>query len=120
MDNGGLKSIHDFTYQREGIKNVGMVESQRHIGDKITSKCRYFIYSLKEVEFLFSKPICRHGASKRSFIRYWMLASEKMATMGNEVKNMATAGRISVNMLKQETICKQESKVKCFKRCIRY
>lgn len=38
-----LNSIKDLTCKWEGIKSVGMVESQRHIGDSVTIDCRYFI-----------------------------------------------------------------------------
>ena len=48
-----------------------MVESQRHIGDKITIDKRYFISSLKETDELFAKAVRRHWSVENEL--HWVL-----------------------------------------------
>ena len=116
-----LSSISDLMCQWKGIKSIGMVESQRHIGDKITVECRYFITSLKETAPLFSKAVRRHWSVENEL--HWVLdvtfrEDDSRIRRENGAENMATARHISLNMLRQEKTCKKGIKAKRFKAAL--
>jgi predicted transposase YbfD/YdcC len=100
-----LSSINDLTSSWIGLKSVGMVESQRHIGDKVTIDTRYFISSLKETDELFAKAVRRHWSVENEL--HWVLdvsfrEDDSRIRRENGAENMATARHITLNMLRQE------------------
>ena len=116
-----LRSINDLTSSWVGLKSVGMVESQRHIGDKITIDTRYFISSLKENDDLFAKAVRRHWSVENEL--HWVLdvsfrEDDSRIRRENGAENMATARHITLNMLRQEKTCKKGIKAKRFKAAL--
>ena len=116
-----LSSIKDLTSQWVGLKSVGMVESERHIGDKATIDRRYFICSLSETDELFAKAVRRHWSVENKL--HWVLdvsfrEDDSRIRRGNSAENMATARHISLNMLRKETTCKKGIKAKRFKAAL--
>lgn len=116
-----LSSINDLTSKWIGLKSVGMVESQRHIGDKVTIDTRYFISSLKETDELFAKAVRRHWSVENEL--HWVLdvsfrEDDSRIRRENGAENMATARHITLNMLRQEKTCKKGIKAKRFKAAL--
>ena len=116
-----LSSINDLTSKWVGLKSVGMVESQRHIGDKITIDTRYFISSLEEADELFAKAVRRHWSVENEL--HWVLdvsfrEDDSRIRRENGAENMATARHITLNMLRQEKTCKKGIKAKRFKAAL--
>lgn len=116
-----LSSIKDLTDKWAGLRSVGMVESQRHIDDKITVDRRYFICSLKETDELFAKAVRRHWSVENSL--HWVLdvsfrEDDSRIRRENGAENMATARHITLNMLREEKSCKKGIKAKRFKAAL--
>ena len=116
-----LSSINDLTSKWIGLKSVGMVESQRHIGDKVTIDTRYFISPLKETDELFAKAVRRHWSVENEL--HWVLdvsfrEDDSRIRRENGAENMATARHITLNMLRQEKTCKKGIKAKRFKAAL--
>ena len=116
-----LSSLKDLTDQWEGLTSVGMVESTRYIGDKVTKETRYFICSLNESDELFSKAVRRHWSVENEL--YWVLdvsfrEDDSRIRRKNSAENMATARHITLNMLRQEKTCKKGIKAKRFKAAL--
>jgi predicted transposase YbfD/YdcC len=116
-----LSSLSDLTSSWVGLRSVGIVESQRHIGDKITIDKRYFISSLKETDELFAKAVRRHWSVENEL--HWVLdvsfrEDDSRIRRENGAENMATARHITLNMLRQEKTCKKGIKAKRFKAAL--
>tara|TARA_R110002167_G_scaffold1767_1_gene8478 strand:+ start:36377 stop:37501 length:1125 start_codon:yes stop_codon:yes gene_type:complete len=116
-----LSSINDLTSQWAGLKSVGMVESERHIGNKVTVDRRYFICSLTETDELFAKAVRRHWSVENEL--HWVLdvsfrEDDSRIRRENGAENMATARHITLNMLRQEKTCKKGIKAKRFKAAL--
>jgi predicted transposase YbfD/YdcC len=116
-----LSSLKDLTAKWFGLKSVGMVESERHIGDKVTIDRRYFICSLKETDELFAKAVRRHWSVENEL--HWVLdvsfrEDNSRIRRENGAENMATARHITLNMLRQEKTCKKGIKAKRFKAAL--
>jgi predicted transposase YbfD/YdcC len=116
-----LSSIKDLTSKWVGLKSVGMVESQRHIGEKETVERRYFISSLKEMDKLFAKAVRRHWSVENEL--HWVLdvsfrEDDSRIRRGNGAENIVTARHITLNMLRQEKTCKKGIKAKRFKAAL--
>ncbi len=78
-----------------------MIESHRHIGDKVTIDRRYFICSLKETGELFSKAVRRHWSVENEL--HWVLGvsfreDDSRIRRENGAENMTTARHITLNM----------------------
>ena len=116
-----LSSIKDLTSKWVGLKSIGMVESQRHIGDKVTVDRRYFICSLNETDDLFAKAVRRHWSVENEL--HWVLdvsfrEDHSPIRRDNGAENMATTRHITLNMLRQEKTCKKGIKAKRFKAAL--
>jgi predicted transposase YbfD/YdcC len=116
-----LSSIKDLTSQWVGLKSVGMVESQRHIGDKLTIDRRYFISSLNGDSKVFAKAVRRHWSVENEL--HWVLdvsfkEDDSRIRRENGAENMATTRHITLNMLREEKTCKKGIKAKRFKAAL--
>lgn len=116
-----LSSIKDLTSKWVGLKSIGMVESQRHIGDKVTVDRRYFICSLNETDDLFAKAVRRHWSVENEL--HWVLdvsfrEDHSAIRRDNGAENMAKTRHITLNMLRQEKTCKKGMKAKRFKAAL--
>jgi predicted transposase YbfD/YdcC len=116
-----LSSIKDLTDKWVGLTSVGMVESERHIGNKVTTERRYFISSLKKEDNLFAKAVRRHWSVENEL--HWVLdvsfrEDNSRIRRGNSAENMATTRHITLNMLRDEKTCKKGIKAKRFKAAL--
>lgn len=116
-----LSSIEDLTSKWVGLTSVGMVESQRHIGDKVTIDRRYFICSLEKKDELFAKAVRRHWSVENEL--HWVLdvsfrEDNSRIRRENGAENMAISRHITLNMLRQEKTCKKGIKAKRFKAAL--
>ncbi|MBF0549716.1 MAG: ISAs1 family transposase [Deltaproteobacteria bacterium] len=101
------------------LKTIGMVESERHIGDKITAEKRYYISSIDNDAQMFAKAVRSHWGIENSL--HWVLdvtfrEDESRIRKGNSAENMAVIRHMALNLLKQEKTAKASMKVKR-KRC---
>lgn len=48
-----------------------MVKSERHVNDKVTEECRYYISSLNEQSDIFARAIRRHWSVENEL--HWVL-----------------------------------------------
>jgi predicted transposase YbfD/YdcC len=91
-----------------------MVESERHIGNKVTVDRHYFICSLTATDELFAKAVRRHWYVENELL--WVLdvsfrEDDSPIHRENGGENMATARHITLNMLRQEKHAKKTSKL---------
>jgi len=63
----------------KGLKLIGMVESERHIGDTVTVERRYYISSLANDASASVMPCGAIGVSRTPCTGLWMLPLMKMA-----------------------------------------
>ncbi len=116
-----LCSIEDLTSKWANLNSIGVVESERHMGDKVSIERRYFISSLQEDSALFAKSIRRHWSVENEL--HWVLdvsfrEDESRIRRQSGAENMATLRHVSLNMLKQEKTCKKGIKAKRFKAAL--
>lgn len=81
---------------------MGRVESQRIIGDKTTTECRYYICSFAPLE-RFAEGVRRHWAIENS--QHWVLDVQfnedaNRARKKHSAKNLGLVRRVSLNVLR--------------------
>lgn len=101
--------------QWEGLKSIGMVESERQIGDEISKEKRYFITSLEGNAKSFGKAVRNHWGIENSL--HWTLdigfrEDESRIRKDNAPENFAVLRHISLNLLKNEKTFKGSIKTK--------
>lgn len=108
----------DWLEERSKWKNlnlIGMVLSERHIGDKITQETRYFISSLPNDAKRFAKAVRDHWTIENQL--HWVLdiafrEDESRVRDRNAATNLAILRRFAVSLCKAETTSKVGIKVK--------
>ena len=98
-----------------GLKTIGMTESERHIGEKITCERRYYICSLPLDAQLFGNAVRRHWAIENSL--HWVLdvtfrEDESRLRRGHAAENFSILRRLALNLLKRETSTSKSQKAK--------
>lgn len=116
-----VSSIKDLTSKWSNLKSIGVVESERHIGDKVEIERRYFISSLAQGDKMFVQSVRRHWSIENEL--HWVLdvsfrEDDSRIRRGNSAENMATTRHITLNMLRKETSCKKGIKAKRFKAAL--
>ncbi|MCP3930890.1 MAG: ISAs1 family transposase, partial [Bacteroidetes bacterium] len=101
--------------QWEGLESIGMVESERQIGDKASKEKRYFISSLNSDAESFGKAVRKHWEIENSL--HWTLdiafrEDESRIRKDNAPENFAVLRHISLNLLKNEKTFKGSIKTK--------
>jgi predicted transposase YbfD/YdcC len=101
--------------QWESLKTIGMVESERQIGDKISKEKRYFITSIDSNAKSFRKAVRKHWRIENSL--HWTLdiafrEDESRIRKDNAPENFAVLRHISLNLLKNEKTFKGSIKTK--------
>jgi len=98
-----LESIYD-TKKWKGLTAIGMVESERHEGDKSSIERRYFILSFFEIA-LFANAVRSHWGIENKL--HWVLdmtfrEDESRIRRGNATHNLGVIRNMALNLLKKE------------------
>ena len=100
----------------EDLAMIGVVESERHEGEKVSVERRYFISSLTTDAQNFMDSVRSHWSVENNL--HWVLdigfrEDECRIRKGFGPENMAIHRQIALNLLKQETTLKLGVKNKC-------
>ena len=88
----------------KGLKAIGMVESERHSGGRVSFEQRYFITSLGDVK-LFQQAVRSHWGIENKL--HWRLdvtfrEDESRIRRGNGPHNIGVIRHVAMNLLKRE------------------
>lgn len=102
----------------KGIKTIGMVESERHVGDKVTRDTRYYMNSIPLQAKTFAKAVRGHWGIENSL--HWTLdmtfrEDESRIRRDNAAEVLAVFRHIALNTIRQEKSCKKSIKAKRYK-----
>ncbi len=102
----------------KGLTSIGMVESERHINDKITTERRYYINSQNDGAEPFSNRVRAHWGVENEL--HWCLdvgfrEDECRVRKGHASENLAVIRHIALNLLKKNKSCKGGIKAKRLK-----
>ena len=100
------------------LNSIGMVESERHIGNEVTIDRRYYIESIPADAKLFASSVRGHWGVENKL--HWSLdvgfrEDDCRVRQGYAAENFAVVRHIVVNLLKKEKSCKRGLKVKRLK-----
>lgn len=98
-----------------GVKTIGMVESQRQIGEKSEIEYRFYITSLDGPVQTFADAVRRHWGIENSV--HWILdvafrEDESRIRIGNAAANLSILRRLALNLIQQEKSSKRGVRVK--------
>lgn len=102
----------------KGLKSIGMVQSERKIGEKVTNETKYYIMSLgKEVQ-TFAYAVRSHWGIENKV--HWVLdiaerSDDSRVRVGHSGHNLAVLRHISLNLLRKEETAKVGIKTKRLK-----
>jgi predicted transposase YbfD/YdcC len=93
-----------------GLKSIGMVESIREVGDKVSTEIRYFISSLESDAVRFGRAVRKHWGIENSL--HWSLdvtfnEDYSRLRVENGAENFAVLRHIALSLLKNETTHKR-------------
>ena len=91
------------------LTTIGCVESQRKVGDKITSEKRYYLLSLPLDATCFARALRGHWGIENQL--HWVLdvgfrEDQSRVTQGYGAENLAVIRHLAVNLLSQEKSAK--------------
>jgi predicted transposase YbfD/YdcC len=97
------------------LTSIGMVESERHIGDEVSTETRYYISSLQSDAKLFGQAVRSHWGVENSL--HWVLdmvfrEDESRIRKGHAPENFAILRHIALNLLRKESTYKKSTKTK--------
>lgn len=101
-----------------GLRSVGMVESERRVGDKATTETRYYITSLSGEAHEFGRAVRTHWEIENKV--HWVLdvafrEDDCRVRKGYAAENFAVLRHIALNLLRQEKSAKCGMKAKRLK-----
>ena len=93
----------------EGLKIIGMVESERTVNDQTTVEYRYYIGSIENSAQLFGKSVRDHWGVENKL--HWRLdmgfrEDESRIRKGHSAENFAVMRHFAINLLKQDKLTK--------------
>lgn len=88
------------------LQAIGLVESERHLGEKVSIEQRYYICSFDRGAPVFADAVRRHWGIENSL--HWVLdmtfrEDESRLRRGEAAQNFAVLRRMALNLLKRET-----------------
>ena len=97
------------------LRSVGMVESERHVGDKVSIERRFYLTSLPAQASLFAHAVRTHWSIENQL--HWSLdvafrEDECRVRKGHAAENFAVLRHIALTMLNQEKTAKVGLKIK--------
>ncbi len=101
--------------QWPGLRCIGVVESERHIGDQVSIERRYFIASIEADAELFARAVRSHWGIENQL--HWSLdvsfrEDECRVRQGHAAQNLALVRHLALNLLKNEKTAKVGIKIK--------
>jgi predicted transposase YbfD/YdcC len=93
----------------KNLRSIGMVESERCIGGKVTKEVRYYITSLKGDVYLFARAVRCHWGIENSV--HWVLdvvfhEDLSRTRIGHSAHNFGILRHIALNLLRREETAK--------------
>lgn len=100
------------------LTTIGCVQSQRHVGDSITSETRYYLLSLPLDATAFAAAVRGHWGIENQL--HWVLdvgfrEDQSRATQGHCAENLAVIRHLALNLLSQEKSAKGGTQAKRLK-----
>jgi predicted transposase YbfD/YdcC len=88
-----------------GLKSIGLVESERTVGEKTSKERRFFICSIEPNAKKFANAVREHWAIENKV--HWVLdvtfnEDRHRARTGNSAQNMSILRRLVINVIKQD------------------
>ena len=104
-----LISYLDPDHKWAGLQSVGMVESERHVGDKTTTERRYYISTLSGEAGEFGEAVRTHWGIENKV--HWVLdvafrEDDCRVRKGYAAENLAVLRHIALNLLRHEKSAK--------------
>lgn len=102
----------------KGLQAIGMVESERHVGQQVERKRRYYLLSFGGDGQRFASSVPSHWDIE--YRVHWVLdvafrEDESRIRSGDTPQNLAVLRHLALNLLRQEKTAKIGIKAKCLK-----
>ncbi len=102
----------------KGLRSIGMVQSERRIGEQVTQETRYYLLSFARKVETFARAVRSHWGIENCV--HWVLdiafrEDESRVRTGHADHNLAVLRHIALNLLRQEQTSKVGVKTKRLK-----